>query len=143
MSGFVLDEANLTSEIFDGEVIAVNFATGKYYGMKGSARLIWDMLREPIDLGTIETALRLSYPDLDDTDMASVSAFVDRLLDEGILQTASPVGAPRTIEVPNHLPFARPELEIHTDLQELIVLDPIHDVDPGAGWPLRRDLGDG
>jgi len=141
MSGFVLDETNLTSETFDGEVIAVNFATGKYYGMKGSARLIWEMLREPVEPGMIETALRLSYPDLDDTDIASVRAFLDRLMQEGIL-LASPIAPPRAPDISGRDTFERPELEIHTDLQELIVLDPIHDVDPGGGWPLRRELGD-
>ena len=124
MSGFVLDETNLTSEIFDGEVIAVNFATGKYYGMKGSAGLIWEMLREPVEPGMIEAALQLTYPGLDDTDVASIRAFLDRLLEEGILLAASPIGPPKALDISGRDTFVRPELEIHTDLQELIVLDP-------------------
>lgn len=142
MLGVVLDETNLTSEIFDGEVVAVNFATGKYYGMKGSAQIIWEMLREPVDPAMIETALRTGYPDLDDDDVASVQRFLDLLVEEGILQPASPTASPKLPDISGRASFVRPELEIHTDLQELIALDPIHDVDPGGGWPLRRELGD-
>ena len=143
MSGFVLDETNLSSEIFDGEVGAVNFATGKYYGMKGSARLIWDMLREPVSADMIEAALKASYPDLDDGDIASVRDFLGQLGREGILLSAAPAATPAPPDISGHASFVRPELEIHSDLQELILLDPIHDVDPGGGWPLRRELGDG
>ncbi|TIW79059.1 MAG: PqqD family protein, partial [Mesorhizobium sp.] len=138
MLGVVLDETNLSSEIFDGEVVAVNFATGKYYGMKGSAQLIWEMLRKPVDPTMIETALRTGYPDLDDDDIASVRGFLDLLAEEGILLPASPIELPKLPDISSRASFMRPELEIHTDLQELIVLDPIHDVDPGGGWPLRR-----
>jgi hypothetical protein len=90
----------------------------------------------------IETALRTGYPDLDDDDVASVQRFLDLLVEEGILQPASPIASPKLPDISGRASFVRPEMEIHTDLQELIVLDPIHDVDPGGGWPLRRELGD-
>ncbi|MGT2465868.1 PqqD family protein [Mesorhizobium atlanticum] len=114
MSGVVLDEANLSSEIFDGEVVAVNFATGKYYGMKGSAQLIWEMLREPVDPAMIETALRTGYPDLDEDDVASVQRFLDLLTGrKAYFQPASPIASPKLPDIAGRASFVRPELEIH------------------------------
>ncbi len=28
-------------------------------------------------------------------------------------------------------------IEAYTDLRELIAIDPVHEVDEGAGWPVR------
>ena len=36
--------------------------------------------------------------------------------------------------------FASPHLEKYTDLQDLIMLDPIHEVEP-KGWPAPRESG--
>jgi len=50
--------------------------------------------------------------------------------------SSAPVeAAPRAKE-----PFERPVLEKFTDVQELLALDPVHDVD-GSGWPRPKDRG--
>ncbi len=37
----------------------------------------------------------------------------------------------------SNVPYAPPALETYTDMQELLLLDPIHDVDE-TGWPAAR-----
>ncbi len=53
-----------------------------------------------------------------------------------------PLAAPAaTAEVPalsNGHVFAPPELHKYTDFQELLLLDPIHEVDQSLGWPAPR-----
>ena len=40
------------------------------------------------------------------------------------------------------LHFSAPVVETFADLQDLIVLDPVHEVDATAGWPNRpTDVG--
>ena len=34
--------------------------------------------------------------------------------------------------------FVAPRLETFTDMQHLILLDPVHEVDEGQGWPIPR-----
>lgn len=36
--------------------------------------------------------------------------------------------------------YEAPKLEIYDDLQELIILDPIHDADPERGWPAQQRM---
>jgi hypothetical protein len=36
-----------------------------------------------------------------------------------------------------HAPYKAPALAVHEDMQDLITLDPIHDVDQ-VGWPTRK-----
>jgi len=42
------------------------------------------------------------------------------------------LGAP---PLPAGTVFAPPVLEVYTDMQDLLLLDPIHDVDETVGWP--------
>jgi len=36
-------------------------------------------------------------------------------------------------------PFATPVVEVFNDLADLIAIDPVHEVDASAGWPMRPE----
>jgi hypothetical protein len=36
------------------------------------------------------------------------------------------------------LDFTSPELDVYSDMQEILLLDPVHDVNK-EGWPIRKD----
>jgi hypothetical protein len=40
------------------------------------------------------------------------------------------------------LAFTQPVLEVYTDMQDLLLLDPIHEVDEEAGWPSPKPPGE-
>ena len=61
------------------------------------------------------------------------AAFLDALVAEGLVSD-TPGTEKRTVEVALPATFTAPNLETFTDLQELLMLDPIHEVD-AAGWP--------
>ena len=78
---------------------------------------------------------------------AEVEGFAGRLLDAGVLRARdgtapapaaaddAPADAPAAKE-----PFRAPQIRAYTDMQDLLMIDPIHDVDE-TGWPVRRDPG--
>ena len=41
---FELNRTDVASEVMDGEVIAINLATGHYYSFRGSADIVWAMV---------------------------------------------------------------------------------------------------
>jgi hypothetical protein len=55
------------------------------------------------------------------------------LLREGGSENAEPL---KTITLPDSYSF---EFESYTDMQELLSLDPIHDVDDAIGWPKQKE----
>jgi hypothetical protein len=121
-------------QTLDGEVIAVNLDTGVYYSLVGTAAAIWETLDggASVEDAISHAAVRYEAPRSDVE--AAVVRFIDELRAEGLVVEAAVDGpAPPTPE-PSGAPFAPPALAKFTDMQELLLLDPIHEVDE-TGWP--------
>lgn len=141
MKLFYLNPVGLSFEDFGGEMVAVNFDTGKYYGLSGSALVIWQHLARPSSVDQVVEELERRYVpgDHDIRDMAE--AFLKILKQEKLLMELD-VPDPKDLPVDEKIRFEVPGLEVHSDLQELIMLDPVHDSDPDQGWPVRRKVED-
>jgi hypothetical protein len=122
----------VVSETIDGEVVAIDLESGRYYSLEGPAARAWEAVRDGQDVDGIAAAVAgevgLSAEDV----RSDVSAFVAELMAEGLLvavdgDAPAPAG-------PGRVPLV---LHRYTDMQDLIVLDPIHEVDE-TGWPNRR-----
>jgi hypothetical protein len=113
-------------ETVDGEVIAIDFTTGSYYSLRDGAEAAWSALvadGSP-SADAVAAAVAERYPDHGAVDQ--VTAFLDQLVDEGLLERDGDAAANGTASA---LTF-----EKFTDMEELILLDPVHDVSE-AGWP--------
>jgi hypothetical protein len=126
----------VVSETVDGEVVMVHLGSGNYYSLRGTGAVIWSAIDAGVPVDTIAALLTAASHNGHDVG-ASVNAFVDELCAEELV-VADPAGRPT---VPAVLPtvFEPPVLEKFTDMQHLILLDPVHEVDAGAGWPRSRD----
>ena len=131
----------VTSERFDDEIVIVNFDSGKYHSIQGAGVDIWEWLKarptlaELLDLS--RTVFNGDAPEVD----AAVRTFVAELQREGLVVTATDAplpGGPAEIPPSDRVPFRSPILSTFSDMQELLWLDPIHEVDE-AGWPVARD----
>jgi hypothetical protein len=127
-------------QTLDGEVIVVNLDTGTYYSITGSGTQIWTALLDGVSSDAVAAAARQRYAATPDAEEA-VRAFVELLVDEQLLAPAAATAASEPSEVlAGSADFAPPRLERYTDMQELLMLDPIHDVDE-QGWPNRIEAG--
>ena len=146
----------VVSELFDDEVVVIDMVSGNYFSLDATGAEIWtwlaedaapeDLVRKAIqtydgDAGVIETAVR---------------EFLERLQAERLVVAAvapaqgtpqpgngrpRPAGAaPREHPDPpaSKKAFSPPALSVYTDMQDLLLLDPIHDVDE-TGWPGARE----
>jgi hypothetical protein len=70
---------------------------------------------------------------------AELSAFIESLEAEQLVvpDPLDATGAPLAPAGPA-LPWEPLALETFTDMQELILLDPVHEVEPSQGWPVAR-----
>ncbi len=131
-------------ETIDGEVIAIHLGSGNYYSLRSSSAAIWGLLSEngPIAVGEIVDRLEPMYtssrPELE----AAVQSFVATLVDEGLVggtnvpsESARPIPA---VDGTSRVAFDTPKLERYTDMQDLVLLDPVHQVDE-TGWPRTRE----
>jgi len=132
LEGFRIDRPHVIDEIFEGEVIVVNLNLGNYFSLQGTAAELW----QRISAGEAVPAILADWSARFDVAAESdVEAFLARLVEEQLLaEGAGPAegeGAFRAAA------YAAPVLEKYTDMQELLLLDPIHDVDP-MGWPAKQ-----
>jgi hypothetical protein len=123
-------------ETIDGETIIIDLASGTYYSLRGSGSEIWNALGSGEPLDALVGRLTETY----DADPAEIVAALEAVLGdleaEGLV--ASTNGA-ASLEIPaegsrGDEPFAPPKLEKYTDMQDIILLDPVHQVDD-RGWP--------
>ena len=70
---------------------------------------------------------------------ADIIDLIGELRDEGLIEPADGTelveGAALSVRATG--PYSSPQLEKYEDMQELITLDPIHEVNDEAGWPHR------
>ena len=62
-----------------GEKVMIDFATGKYFMIKGVGNDIWDMLQKPITYGEIVDKLLSEYDVSEEECNASVTNFLNKL----------------------------------------------------------------
>ncbi len=127
---FVCDGARVAHEEVDGEVIAIDFATGAYFSMNGSAAQIWRHLVAGGGEAEVSDAAAAAADDPAAARAATV-AFVDALIDASLLRRSHAPTEPLRI---SFAAFQPPVLEKFEDMADLIALDPIHEVSE-AGWP--------
>lgn len=123
-------------QIIDGEAVLIHFDSGRYFSSLGTGSEIIRLLELGHPVAAIASAFRSRFADgVVDVDGA-IAGFVAELLNEELFvpDGGAVPSAAVTIEVAE---FSAPKLEKYSELEDLLKLDPIHDVDP-AGWPLRE-----
>lgn len=139
---YAVNSQNIIHETIDDEVVIVDLDKGFYYSLRSSAAQIWSKLIA----GHSEEEIIKTISDRYDIDLADVESpvidFIHQLVDENIISQASSevvVNNPiRNESLMDHAPnqgrFTAPVMEKFTDMSELLLLDPIHEVDE-TGWP--------
>jgi Coenzyme PQQ synthesis protein D (PqqD) len=137
-SSFKVNEPTVVSETIDGETIIINLASGAYYSLRHSGAAIWAAIQQSASLGAIVAMVRSSY-DADGIDIEhEISTLVQRLVDEDLVRpTLGDPSSPAACAPPyegRFAPFLAPVLDKFTDMEAMLLLDPVHDVDE-KGWP--------
>jgi len=124
-------EPKVSHQCIDGEVVVINLDNGSYYSLLDLGARLWELVAAGWSREELLALVDDTYPGTDA--VPATAAFLDALVTEGLLSDAPGVEKrPVTVALPPA--FAAPRLETFTDLQELLMLDPIHEVD-AAGWP--------
>ena len=127
------------SESFESEVVIVNLDSGCYFSLLGSATTLWlELERNSMTLKGAEGILRQTY-ECEGIDIATeISIFLNKLFNDDLIvadNSEAHLDSLNSEQIPLKRNFEPPILETFTDLQDILLLDPIHDVDD-AGWPV-------
>jgi hypothetical protein len=133
-------------ERIEDEVIVIDLATGSYYSLRNVGATIWTELERGAAEDEIVAALERRYEASSEEIGAAVGRLVKELAVEGLVEPTQANGNgaadPASSEEGNvsREAFSAPVLEKHTDMQDLILLDPVHEVD-ARGWPHTAPAG--
>jgi hypothetical protein len=139
----------IISETFDdGESIVVNLENGFYFSLNQVGGEMFALLSKGTPVGEVGRLLAERYEEDAATTTAETASFAVRLLEEGLV-VASVSEAPGTngaghapplspLSSPPPAAYEPPTLTSYTDMQDLLLADPIHDFNE-TGWPARVD----
>jgi hypothetical protein len=142
-SAFRINGPHVVAETLDGETTIVDLDSGIYYALNESGSLIWDGLIGGAGAKTIAGTLVSAFEIDEASATEAVSALLEELTAAGLIVPATEASSNGSAPASNgagpaqpKAPFAAPKLSTYTDMQELLLLDPIHEVDE-AGWPAQ------
>lgn len=148
---FRINRPIVVDEVFDDEVVIIHFDTGNYYSLDSVGTEIWSLIEGGASVDDITAWLVRRYAGSQDAIEEATSRFVDELHREDLLAPGNPKGSSGARDpderlgddwAPSGRPFQAPVISRYTDMQDLLLLDPIHEVDDD-GWPsVKPDLAD-
>lgn len=128
-------------EIIDGEAVLVNMETGSYYSIDSVGAVVWAQIEKGLSGSQIVAAISSQYEGDEDAIAAGVDTLLTELLAERLIVAAeAAVDSDQAAAVHHPDPsvakpaFVPPVLNKYTDMEDLLLLDPIHEVDQ-TGWP--------
>lgn len=147
-TNLVVPKAAVTWDEIGGEIVAINLANGHYHSLRETARDAFVLFAAGVAVSDVVAALAATGPSADEV-AADVGRFVTDLVAAGLVADADagdatdgddPVGDGPDVSTlfDGTRAYGAPMLETYTDLEDLMLLDPVHDVDD-KGWP-RADL---
>ena len=125
---------SVVHETIEGEVVIVNLDKGLYFSTDGVGAYVWGMVVAGRSVDEIHAWGAEAFADASVAD--DVDAFLaDLRTNELVVEAAEAAGADEVDLGAVPATYARPALHVYADMEELLLLDPIHDVSDEAGWP--------
>ena len=137
-----INHSAVASEVVNGEAIMMHHPSGDYFSTEGVGAVIWRWIGEARSHDQMLRALQTSFPGSGGIATA-LEAFLTDLSKHDLIRQAllgddeAPgVPLPQATELAGE--FAPPTLNVYTDMRDVLLLDPIHEVNEISGWPVQK-----
>jgi hypothetical protein len=143
MSEYGVNPRKVVHQTIDGEAIIIQFDTGIYYSLAGAGAEIWALLAGGRSIDEIVSSLEQLY-DADPEELRmTVEGLVEQLAQEDLIERGLAATSALRSNGDGRRPTARsafrpPVLDKFTDMQDFLLVDPIHEVD-ASGWPYTKN----
>ena len=140
-----VNEQNVVHETIDGEKILLDLNTGNYFSLAGTGAIIWEAIVETGSWKTVAAEFQKNNGKSHDIIHDAISGFIRDLMEENLLVETTDAKADHfSDEIAKQIrnaakEFTAPAVNKYSDMQDLLLLDPIHEVDE-KGWPESKDV---
>ena len=138
---FRVNSPSVIYERFDEELVAIQLESGTYHSMVGAAADAFVLLSEEATPAELADALATKYASTPEQIETALAPFLKQLQTERLISLVELRKSRGPLQVAGErsgLPFVPPSLEAFHDLENLLLLDPIHEVGD-EGWPQGSD----
>ncbi|WP_256759529.1 hypothetical protein [Cohnella sp. WQ 127256] len=136
---YKLNEEKMFYDIADGQAIVINFVTGMYYGASALGSMVLDTLMQGKAPKQIVDTIKNNEDCVVDIDQR-VEQFIAALTEKEILisddQPYSQESLGDFVVVDGDYSL---ELNEFAEVQDLLLADPVHDVEADMGWPKLKE----
>ena len=134
-----IDESRIISEMLDGETIIIDFKNGSYYSLNNTGSVLWEKIREGYTKDQLLQYLKGRFDASPDLIEKSALTLLAQLIDLSLLVEETASSDLPSVEVYSGTKqeFYAFALQQFQDMQEMLLADPIHDVDE-TGWPALK-----
>ncbi|MBP1745885.1 MAG: hypothetical protein H6Q54_500 [Deltaproteobacteria bacterium] len=143
---FRINVPKVIHETIEGETVLVNLDSGNYYSLDGVGADVWGLLEQGAHVGGIIEWIADRYKG-ERTDIEkALCQLIEELKREELIVPDETRGSGNVVDRDglskvspglHTAMFVPPALNKYTDMQDLLLLDPIHDVDE-TGWPSTK-----
>jgi len=127
-------DKNIISKLFDNELTLINLANGQYFAAGGSAVDFWELATVGAAPETVVEAIVTRYDASADVVRADIDRVAELFIQNGLIKTAAAKAININLPPPAAIkPWKAGWLEVYGDMKDLLLLDPIHDVE--QEWP--------
>lgn len=139
---YIISGPMVISETIENETVIIDLGQGAYYSLTYSGPFMWSLLDSPRSVSAIVDAVTAGFSANPESSKTEVVKLLSYLLAEGLISRA----ATESVAIPSDKVsnakeifgmFAAPEIKKFTDMEAMLLLDPIHDVNE-EGWPHPR-----
>ncbi|GHT93542.1 hypothetical protein FACS1894122_08910 [Alphaproteobacteria bacterium] len=132
---YKLNENEIFCDVADGIAVAINSKTGIYYGLNRFGTAVFELLIKGHSTPNVLNALK-KIPNIPMDIEKNLHDFINVLLDTDMLlstdsQTSEEIRLDANIAVADGFALT---IDEYADAKELLLADPIHDVEEETGW---------
>ena len=134
---YSVDEEHVIFEEIDNEMVVINLLTGCYYSLNRDAALAWRLVSNGFAISDI---VELGADGHGSERLVEALRNIVRDFEAERLLHKAPCAVDRNREAIDGLDVAairNPAMQKHEDIQEMLKLDPIHEV-TDLGWPHKN-----
>lgn len=136
---YKLNTEKMFYDIADGQAIVINFVTGMYYGTSALGSMVLDALMQGKAPKQIIASIQKNEGCVVDIDQR-VEQFIAGLMEKEVLliddQPYSEEELDAFVVVDGDYSL---ELNEFAEVQDLLLADPVHDVEADMGWPKLKE----
>jgi hypothetical protein len=136
---FSVRDPQVIHRMIDDEVVMIDLETGNYFTFRGSATKMWACIEGRMSSRETLEHLQESFEGDPSVMEQGIRWLLDRLLEENLIVRTdeSPRRSVSLSSEGDRQDYSDPAFEKYDDMADLILLDPVHEIDQEKGWPKK------